>query len=352
MTFDRELGTRLLAWYDINARILPWRIGPVERRKGAVSDPYSIWVSEIMLQQTTTATVKNYFPAFIARWPTIFDLAAAEDADVLAEWAGLGYYARARRLIECARLIVDRKGGVFPKEREELLSLPGIGPYTAAAIAAIAFDRPETVVDGNVERIMARLHVVRKPLAEAKKELREYAAKLTPSRRPGDYAQAVMDLGATVCRPLNPACRRCPWQNACLAYSEGLQNEIPPRLAKSPKPVRRGTAYVGMRKDGAWLLERRPGNGLLGGMLGWPGSKWNGDEDGGPPCDGAWTDTGEIIRHIFTHFELRLRIVAGMLPEDSKPEKGNFISKTDFNPAELPAVMRKAYNAAAPYVSN
>ena len=210
MAIKRELSAKLLAWYDVNARILPWRIGPAEKREGAISDPYAVWLSEIMLQQTTTETVKNYFPKFISRWPTIFELAAADDSEVLAEWAGLGYYARARRLIKCARLIVDQLGGVFPNEKEGLLSLPGIGPYTAAAIAAIAFDRQETVVDGNVERVMARLHAARMPLAKAKRELRTRAGELTPAERPGDYAQAVMDLGATICRPRSPKCDILP----------------------------------------------------------------------------------------------------------------------------------------------
>ena len=352
MTFNRELSTKLLAWYDVNARILPWRIGPAEKREGAISDPYAVWLSEIMLQQTTTETVKKFFSKFISRWPTVSELAAADDAEVLAEWAGLGYYARARRLIKCARLISSQRGGEFPNEREDLLSLPGVGPYTAAAIAAIAFDRPETVVDGNVERVMARLHAVRMPLAKAKEELRLHAEKLTPTERPGDYAQAVMDLGATICRPRSPNCGICPWQIACMAYSEGLQGAIPVKAAKSPKPVRRGIAYVGMRQDGAWLLERRPDSGLLGGMLGWPGNEWNGNEKGDPPCDGAWKDTGKTIRHVFTHFELRLSIVAGKLPATSRPDRGEFVLERDFSPDDLPTVMRKAYNAAASFSWN
>ena len=346
-TPDRgELSANLLAWYDLNARELPWRIGPAEKRNGATSDPYAVWLSEIMLQQTTTEAVKKYFSRFISRWPTISDLAAADDSEVLAAWAGLGYYARARRLLKCARAVAGKYGGVFPNGKEELLSLPGIGPYTAAAIAAIAFDRPETVVDGNVERVMARMHAVGMPLAKAKRELRLHAEKLTPRKRPGDYAQAVMDLGATVCRPRSPNCGICPWRKACIAFSAGLQNKLPARMPKAPRPVRRGVAYVGMRRDGAWLLERRPDDGMLGGMLGWPGSEWNDCEQSDPPCNGAWMDTGKTIRHVFTHFELRLKIIAGRLPANSSPEKGAFVSGDDFNPQDLPSVMRKAYRAA------
>ena len=346
MSVNCDLSNKLLAWYDLNAREFPWRTGPVEKRSGAKSDPYAVWLSEIMLQQTTTATVKNYYSKFISRWPTLSDLAAAEDSEILADWAGLGYYARARNLIKCARLAESDHGGEFPKEKEDLLSLPGIGPYTAAAIMAIAFDRPETVVDGNVERVMARMNAVKKPLANSKRELRQLAARMTPSIRPGDYAQAIMDLGATVCRPRSPHCQICPWKEACVAYAEGLQDEIPVKRPKPPRPVRQGVAYVGRRRDGAWLLERRPNSGLLGGMLGWPESEWNESEQGDPPCDGAWKDTGEIIRHVFTHFELRLRIVVGSLPVDSNPVKGMFVSVEDFNEDDLPTVMRKAYRTA------
>ncbi|WP_294230545.1 A/G-specific adenine glycosylase, partial [uncultured Shimia sp.] len=264
----------LLTFYDHNARKMPWRVGPTERAEGVRPDPYRVWMSEIMLQQTTVAAVKGYFERFTARWPTVSDLAAADDADVMAEWAGLGYYARARNLLKCARYVVAEHDGVFPDTVEVLLTLPGVGPYTAGAVASIAFDQPATVVDGNVERVMARVFDIHTPLPAAKPELTEKAAALTPQERPGDYAQAVMDLGATICTPRNPACGLCPWRTACKAQAAGTATELPKKTPKRPKPIRHGVVYIAKRVDGAYLLETRPDSGLLGGMLGWPGSDW------------------------------------------------------------------------------
>jgi A/G-specific adenine glycosylase len=221
----------LLDWYDRHARALPWRVPPEDSRAGLRPDPYRVWLSEVMLQQTTVAAVKDYFHRFTTRWPTVADLAAAEDGEVMGEWAGLGYYARARNLLKCARAVVADHGGVFPDTRDALLTLPGIGPYTASAIAAIAFGRPETVVDGNVERVMARLHDIHTPLPAAKPELTEAAAALTPQARPGDYAQAVMDLGATICTPRSPACGICPWRDPCRARVAGTAADLPDTLS-------------------------------------------------------------------------------------------------------------------------
>ncbi|MEM9438038.1 MAG: A/G-specific adenine glycosylase, partial [Pseudomonadota bacterium] len=254
---------------------MPWRVGPADRAQGERPDPYRVWLSEVMLQQTTVVTVRDYFLKFISIWPTVSDLAAAEDADVMAAWAGLGYYARARNLLKCARAVVTDHRGVFPDTREELLTLPGIGPYTASAIAAIAFDEPATVVDGNVERVMARLHDIHTPLPKAKAELTEIAELYTPRHRPGDYAQAVMDLGATICTPRNPVCGICPVRTPCVARREGTALDLPKKEPKKPKPTRRGTAYVAFREDGAILLETRPEKGLLGGMLGFPTTEWS-----------------------------------------------------------------------------
>ena len=251
----------LLTWYDRHAREMPWRVGPAQRRDGQQPDPYKIWLSEVMLQQTTVAAVKAYFLRFTSRWPTVTALAAAEDGDVMAAWAGLGYYARARNLLKCARTVVTDHDGAFPTSREALLSLPGIGPYTASAIASIAFDNPETVVDGNVERVMARLYDIHTPLPSAKPELTQRARGLTPNKRPGDYAQAVMDLGATLCTPRSPACGICPWHTPCVARSNGTQAALPKKTPKKPKPIRYGIAYIARRADGAYLLERRPANG-------------------------------------------------------------------------------------------
>ncbi len=296
----------LLNWYDSHARDLPWRTGPALRMAGVQPDPYRIWLSEVMLQQTTVASVTPYFQRFISLWPTVADLARAEDAQLMGEWAGLGYYARARNLLKCARAVVADHGGQFPDQRAALLKLPGIGPYTAAAIAAIAFDRPEVVVDGNVERVMARLHNDPTPLPKAKPGFTRAAAALTPDHRPGDYAQAVMDLGATICTPKSPSCGICPWQAPCRARAAGTQDGLPRKTAKKPKPTRLGIAYVARRSDGALLLERRPDKGLLGGMLGWPGSEWNEAPAPAPPMVADWQGLPGEGRHTFTHFSPRL----------------------------------------------
>jgi A/G-specific adenine glycosylase len=336
----------LLNWYDTHARDLPWRIGPGARARGVRPDPYRVWLSEVMLQQTTVAAVKAYFLRFTALWPDVTALSVAEDGAVMGTWAGLGYYARARNLLKCARVVAEEHGGRFPETREGLMALPGIGPYTAAAIAAIAFDRPEVVVDGNVERVMARLHDIRTPLPRAKPELTEAAARLTPAVRPGDYAQAVMDLGATICTPRAPACGLCPWCEPCAARAAGVAETLPARLPKVPKPVRIGHAYVARRSDGAWLLERRPDAGLLGGMLGWPGSDWGEAPEPAPPVEAAWREIGAQARHTFTHFHLRLRVHVAIVGPEAVPERGTFMPQTAFRPASLPTVMRKVFDLA------
>ena len=245
----------LLAWYDRHRRRLPWRAGP-----GEGAEPYAVWLSEIMLQQTTVAAVKSYFEKFLTRWPTVADLANADTADVMAAWAGLGYYARARNLHACAKVVATDHGGCFPDTEQALRALPGIGPYTAAAIAAIAFDRKAVVVDGNVERVMARVFGVIEPPPKSKPRLVELAARLTPARRPGDYAQAVMDLGATICTPRSPACSLCPWMAPCVARAKGIAETLPRKIAKAPTPTRHGVAFWMVRGDGAVLLRRRPPN--------------------------------------------------------------------------------------------
>ncbi|SFD66398.1 A/G-specific adenine glycosylase [Roseivivax sediminis] len=345
------LSEALLDWYDRHARRMPWRVGPAARAAGLRPDPYAVWLSEIMLQQTTVAAVKSYFEAFTRRWPTVEALAAAEDADVMAAWAGLGYYARARNLLKCARVVVSDHGGAFPADHDALLKLPGIGPYTAAAISAIAFDIPATVVDGNVERVMARLHDEHTPLPAAKPILTEHARALTPAARPGDHAQAVMDLGATICTPKNPACGLCPWRPVCAAWGAGTAAELPKKTPKKAKPVRHGIAYLARRVDGAWLLETRPESGLLGGMLGWPGSDWVGLEDTprpAPPIQAEWKTLGEEARHTFTHFHLRLALCTALVPMDRTPGRGTFVPAEEFRPADLPTLMRKAFDLARP----
>lgn len=337
------LSDMLLEWYDRHARVMPWRTSPADRKAGVMPDPYRVWLSEVMLQQTTVASVKDYFRRFTERWPTVVDLANATDADVMAEWAGLGYYARARNLLKCARAVVADHGGRFPDTRESLLSLPGIGPYTAGAISSIAFNRSEVVVDGNVERVMSRLYNVHTPLPAAKPELTELALGLTPKDRAGDYAQAVMDLGATICTPKSPACGICPWRDPCQARIEGTAAELPKKAPKQPKPVRFGVAYVARKPDGSFLLETRPDKGLLGGMLGWPGSDWNDAPKAAPPMGAAWQKLNVEALHTFTHFHLRLSIEIAHVPAEAEPENGVFMT---LDPSALPTVMRKVYDLA------
>ena len=343
---DQPKAADLLEWYDRHARKMPWRVGPQERQAGVAPDPYRIWMSEIMLQQTTVAAVKDYFLRFTSRWPTVQDLAAAEDADVMAEWAGLGYYARARNLLKCARVVANDNGGKFPNSRDALLALPGVGPYTAAAVASIAFDEPATVVDGNVERVMARIYDHHTPLPAAKAALTEFATGLTPQKRAGDYAQAVMDLGATICTPKNPACGICPWRGPCAARTAGTAADLPKKTPKKPKPIRLGTVYLARRVDGAMLLERRPDSGLLGGMLGWPGSDWaeGAVPDHSPPIRAEWKDIGTEARHTFTHFHLRLRVMTALVPMDRTATRGDFVTREDFSPSDLPTVFRKCFD--------
>jgi len=325
---------------------MPWRVPPADRKAGVLPDPYAVWMSEVMLQQTTVAAVRDYHRKFLGLWPTVRDLAAADDADVMAAWAGLGYYARARNLLKCARAIVADHGGGFPNSHEALLRLPGIGPYTAAAIAAIAFDRAETVVDGNVERVMARLHDIHAPLPGSKAELTARARALTPQARPGDYAQAVMDLGATICTPRSPACGLCPWRDPCVARAAGTAGDLPKKTPKKKTPTRYGIVYVARRADGAWLLETRPDKGLLGGMLSWPGSDWGDDPQHDPPIAAQWRPLKEEARHTFTHFHLRLKIMIARADFDTEPLRGQFLPPADFSPAALPTAMRKVFDLA------
>jgi A/G-specific adenine glycosylase len=343
-----EVPAALLAWYDRNARVLPWRVGPAERAAGVRPDPYAVWLSEVMLQQTTVAAVKGYFDRFTARWPDVAALAAAPEAEVMAEWAGLGYYARARNLIACARTVAAEHGGRFPRTEAGLRALPGIGPYTAAAIAAIAFDAPAVVVDGNVERVMARLFAVPTPLPAAKPELTALAARLTPARRPGDHAQAVMDLGATVCIPRRPSCGLCPLRPFCAAHAQGIAETLPRKAPKPEKPLRHGHVYLARRADGAWLLERRPDKGLLGGMLGWPGSDWSDAPDPAPPLAADWRALPAEVRHTFTHFHLRLTVHVAQVGADTAPDRGVFLPGAEFRPEALPTLMRKAFRLALP----
>ncbi|SNT73035.1 A/G-specific DNA-adenine glycosylase [Paracoccus seriniphilus] len=331
----KVISDQLLHWYDRHARDLPWRMRPGT----GTPDPYRVWLSEVMLQQTTVAAVRAYFQRFTTRWPAVSDLAAADDAEVMAEWAGLGYYARARNLMACARAVTARGG--FPRTRAGLRELPGIGPYTSAAIAAIAYDQPETVVDGNVERVVSRLFAVQTPLPGSKPELTRLAETLTPSNRPGDYAQAMMDLGATICTPRNPACVICPLQQDCDAREQGIAAALPRKTPKPPKPERQGIAWIA-RSGQSILLEERPAKGLLGGTLAFPSAGWDGS-DQPPPGAASWREMGQV-RHVFTHFSLTMTVMLGDLT--GNPERGQLVPIAQIDRNALPGLMRKVWDMA------
>ena len=305
------LRSRLLTWYDAAARTLPWRAGPGTVQR---TDPYFVWLSEVMLQQTTVPHATPYFLAFTRRWPTVSDLAAADDAEVMAAWAGLGYYARARNLLKCARAVAARHGGLFPDTEEVLLTLPGIGPYTAAAVAAIAFDQPANVVDGNVERVMSRLFAIETPLPAARVEIRARAAGFigAAADRHGDWAQALMDLGATVCRPGVPDCAACPLAQGCAARAAGAPGRYPLKAPRVERPHRHGVVWVALQ-DGMVARVRRPDKGLLGGMMALPTSDWRdspwcrAEMEGVAPAVADWQLAGSVA-HVFTHFSLTLDV--------------------------------------------
>jgi A/G-specific adenine glycosylase len=333
-----------LAWYDRHRRVLPWRA-----RKGERADPYAVWLSEIMLQQTTVKTVGPYYDRFLTRWPTVGRLAETKLDDVLRAWAGLGYYARARNLHACARAVVERHGGVFPNDLEALRALPGIGDYTASAVAAIAFDAPAVPVDGNVERVVSRLFAVEETLPAAKPTIKRLAMSLLPARRAGDFAQALMDLGATICSPKRPACALCPWSEACVARALGRQEEFPRKAPKREGKLRRGAAFVALRADGRVLLRRRPEKGLLGSMTEVPGSAWAHDFDAATAPKAAprlpkakWRKLPGVVTHVFTHFPLELTVFVAALPRATPaPKAARWVKLADLPGEALPTVMRK-----------
>jgi A/G-specific adenine glycosylase len=334
----------LLAWYDRHRRLLPWRALP-----GVAPDPYRIWLSEIMLQQTTVAAVGPYFQRFTARWPTLDDLAAAPIDDIMTMWAGLGYYRRARMLHACAQHVHKHFHGHFPTSVEALLELPGFGPYTAAAVGAIAFDQPANVVDGNVERVIARIFAIPTPLPAAKPDIRAAAAKLLPSSRPGDYAQALMDLGATICTPRNPKCMLCPWHSFCKARKQGIAEALPRRIKAKAKPVRRAIAFVLTNADGDIFLRPRPPEGLLGGMLEVPSSPWIQDmmpsltlaKSQAPVPGVKWRLMPGMVTHVFTHFVLELSVATGRTTRKVAPPTGLWVALDRLDKVALPSVMHK-----------
>ena len=342
----KRMSRALLAWYDRHRRMLPWRARP-----GVTADPYHVWLSEIMLQQTTVPAVKPYYETFLRRWPTVEDLARAPLNDILAAWAGLGYYARARNLHKCAAIVTERHGGRFPDSEDALRELPGIGRYTAAAIAAIAYDRQATILDGNVERVMSRLHRLQTALPKAKAELWVLAEQVTPAERAGDYAQAIMDLGATICTPQKPACSLCPWQSDCAAFAAGDQETYPRKAPKAERPQRYGAAFWIVNEKGEVALRRRPPRGLLGGMLEPPGTDWGGAPVSRPaalrkaPLSAEWRWCDGTVRHVFTHFALELQVACTLVR--GRPLKdAEWVPIDQLGTVALPSLMRKVAKLA------
>lgn len=344
MSASAAVTGALLGWYDRHRRALPWRaLG------GAAPDPYAVWLSEVMLQQTTVAAVKGFYARFLALWPDVGALAAAPRERVLKEWAGLGYYARARNLHDCAQAVVARHGGRFPTTEAELRALPGIGDYTAAAVASIAFGRAATVVDGNVERVVSRLHAVETPIPAARPEIRRLTGALVPHDRPGDFAQALMDLGATVCTPRSPACAICPLSAGCAARAANTQARYPRRLPKKEGPRRFGAMAVVERADGAVLVRTRASKGLLGGMTEFVGSDW-GPAAADPAalagaCGARLSPCGQV-EHVFTHFALTLDVYRGASAEGATPDGCRWVGADALAGEPIPNVFLKVWDAA------
>lgn len=344
---DELLSSVLLRWYDVHKRDLPWRHSP-----GSAPDPYAVWLSEVMLQQTTVTVVKGFFSRFIDRWPTVSGLASAPLDEVLREWAGLGYYARARNLHKCAQEVVNRLGGIFPQTKGQLQSLPGIGEYTASAIAAIAYNQPEAAVDGNVERVVSRLFAVQVPLPESKSYLKALTERLVPSERPGDFAQALMDLGSTICSPRRLSCLICPLAHTCKGRALNIASTLPLKRAKSTKPLREGVAFLVVTEDSHVLLRRRAEKGLLGGMMEVPSTPWSTLPQDNPkkfaPLTGSWISGNTSVEHTFTHFHLRLQLWQLTIRE-TQPISGDgyrWISRSEIHLEALPALMRKILDKA------
>ena len=336
-----DLGLDLLHWFSGQARSLPWRDAPCGAR-----DPYKVWLAEIMLQQTTVAAVIPYFETFLDAWPDVKSLAGAKDDDVMRAWAGLGYYARARNMLKCARVVADERQGAFPRTPDDLIELPGVGDYTACAVAAMAFNADVVPVDGNVIRTISRLYALDAEMPANKAEVARLAQALLPGGRGGDFAEALMDLGATVCRPKNPDCPACPWTGTCRAQAQGQPTAYPKKAPKKPKPVRRGWAFWVERQDGRVLLERRPAKGLLGGMMAFPTTPWDArapvaEQAVRPWAPVEWDALDDIVRHTFTHFHLELGIVRLRVSEDFTTPHGRWCAVPDLNAQGLPSVMAK-----------
>ena len=352
MAFKTSLDARadaaaaLLAWYDRDRRDLPWRAAP-----GEPADPYKVWLSEIMLQQTTVAAVKPYFLGFLTRWPNVGLLAQARGEEVMRAWSGLGYYSRARNLHACAKIVAGSLEGKFPDTEAGLRCLPGIGPYTAAAVAAIAFGRPVAAIDGNAERVLSRLYGISTPLPAARSEIRAEAAVMVPVERPGDFAQAMMDLGAVICSPKHPSCVICPLRKFCRGHASGCPESLPRKTPRRERPVRRGAAFFVRRRDGAVLVRTRPPQGLLGGMTEIPGTRWETVFDAAlaarqAPVDASYRKLDRQVAHSFSHFHLRLDIyVADVASGRRAPPGHRFVPERRLDQEAFPSVMRKIIEA-------
>jgi A/G-specific adenine glycosylase len=348
VSLDTQAGATaaLLAWYDRYQRDLPWRAAPGER-----ADPYKVWLSEIMLQQTTVAAVRPYFETFVARWPDVASLAQARSEEVMRQWAGLGYYSRARNLHACAKIVAVERAAKFPDTEAGLQRLPGIGPYTAGAIAAIAFGRRTVAVDGNTERVIARLLLIDAPQPWVKSEVKARAAGLVPAERSGDFAQAMMDLGATICSPKDPSCSVCPLQCFCAGYASGSPESLPRKAPRRQRPVRHGAAFFVRREDGAVLVRSRPPKGLLGGMAEIPGTRWDAHFDRASaikqaPLEASYHKLDQRVAHVFTHFALQLDIyVAEVSDKQQTPAGCRFVAECDLDKEAFPSVMRKIIEA-------
>jgi len=348
-TLEQQRRHSLLDWYDTQGRSLPWRA------KGRdIPDPYRVWLSEIMLQQTTVITVMPYFENFVQTWPTLNDLADADLDQVLHAWQGLGYYARARNLHKCAKAVVDEYGGQFPDDEKKLLKLPGIGPYTAAAISAIAFKRPTAPVDGNIERVFARLMALGEPSPGLRTDVACALLLTVPEQRPGDFVQALMDLGATVCTPKNPQCNTCPWMNlpagGCLAFAQGNATAYPVKKPKRKKPVRRGIAFWAENSEGGVYIRRRHEKGLLGGMMEFPSTDWRespwdlNEAIGDAPFNADWQTLSGVVKHTFTHFHLELTVCLGrnaVFVQTEGDDRGIWSSVEGLGQYALPTLMKK-----------
>lgn len=345
----RNISDNLLSWYDCHHRLLPWRVAPSYLLNGEKPEPYRVWLSEIMLQQTTVEAVKSYFEKFVKKWPDIFALAKADQEEILKAWAGLGYYSRARNLKACAVKITTDYNGIFPHSVDQLKKLPGIGDYTSAAIAAIAFNQPVAVVDGNVERVVSRIYTITMPLPKAKVEIKKRTQAITPVKRPGDFAQAMMDLGASICTPRDPSCMICPIEMACGAKKQGQAEKYPVKVPKMPRPERVGVAFIAIDKNDRIYLEKRHTSGLLGGMTQIPNC-FSADKRysvADAPFGANWQFSGQA-HHVFTHFSLTLDVYLAKNVERKDAGNGWWCPVDALQEEALPTVMKKAIKVAIP----